>query len=149
MTRDAIRAAENGGKMGWSCRADASVTADVLWEICYAKSKSTNVFAPYLFELPSIEHRDGKITGPLMKDSETPGFVRRAGSWRIDANGNPSRIPGIVKRQIIAAFQAAEHHHSRNASWPVPHETCQICHPDEYPKVPVPREAVQKAIERM
>lgn len=83
--------------MGWSCGMGAAYAADAWRELCIAQSGSQNSYygkdgADYFFETSRREHDDGAITGTTWRVLPT-GFVRKAGSFRIEGNGDIARFP--------------------------------------------------------
>lgn len=87
--------------MGWSCRADAARTADKWSEACRKSTGSSNVWTEngkrYFYETSNTEHRDGAITGTIWRFIGNEHAVR-AGSFRINPDGDIGRAPAFLKK---------------------------------------------------
>jgi hypothetical protein len=71
---------------------------EAISNFCYKQEKSNNVFSSkgkkYFIEWSRTEHRDGAITGSIMKmNGET---CKKSGSIRIEPDGRISRAPKIL-----------------------------------------------------
>lgn len=86
--------------MGWSCRKDASDTMNKWENACFKLTGITNVYVTangrYYWEYPSVEHRDGAITGKVWRYVDA-NHVVPAGSYRIDPDGTVKRAPAFLK----------------------------------------------------
>jgi hypothetical protein len=84
--------------MGWSCAKAASFTMEAISNFCFKQTKSDNVFVSkgnkYFIEWSRTEHRNGAITGSIMKMAMT--LCRKSGSIRIEPDGTISRAPKIL-----------------------------------------------------
>lgn len=84
--------------MGWSCATAACFTMEAISNFCFKQSKSNNVFSSkgnnYFIEWSGTEHRNGAITGSIMKMIGT--LCRKSGSIRIEPDGRISKAPKIL-----------------------------------------------------
>lgn len=91
--------------MGWSCRADASDVVNLWMKACLAQTNNQNLYrvgeTTYFYEVSRTEHRDGAITGGIMKVVSTdPDGTMRAvpcGGFRINGDGSVARGPKMLK----------------------------------------------------
>jgi len=96
--------------MGWSCRVDAHNTLDKWYEVCKESSGMSTTYTAkgieYFFEVSRTEHADGAITGQvyrnLTRNPDGSGTCIRAGSFRIEGNGEVKRYPTGLKTLIPA-----------------------------------------------
>lgn len=91
--------------MGYSCTAIASLTHDALMEIV-RDSESSNSYRGYFTE-QGRENSGGAITGTVWKFVDE-NHVRRAGSYKIDAEGKIIRFLGTTKKEWIEAEKQAK-----------------------------------------
>lgn len=97
--------------MGWSCNAAASLTLNAIgayFNLCANKAgirEYQNVMVAEgkeygFWETSRVEHNDGAITGSIFRYT-TPEqtHVRKAGSFRIEGNGQITRFPCLTKRE--------------------------------------------------
>ena len=92
--------------MGWSCAAAAGDTMDRWSAFCVEQTGMQNVFQVgetfYMFEVSRKEHRDGAITGEILRyenyDPKADSNVcYEAGHFRIEPDGTCKRAPAILK----------------------------------------------------
>ena len=107
--------------MGWSCSAAAGDTMRAMDQACRAQTGSSNSWAvdpngvydrdhftgkremQYFWECSRVEHRDGRITGTVIKLLSS-GHGKRVGSICIDAEGNLKRCPKSLQSMISAYY---------------------------------------------
>jgi hypothetical protein len=87
--------------MGWSCNAKASDTLQRMTDKCVKASGSQNTFivkgVTYFFETSRTEHRDGAITGKVMRMILPENtHCRPSGSIRIEGDGTITRAPKFL-----------------------------------------------------
>ncbi len=102
--------------MGWSCSSEASKTLQLVIAACSAATEQTNVFhengETFFFEVDTIEHADGRITGNVQKMVGKDECVPWA-PWAlflIEATGRVSRGPRFF-------MSAAPWCHLHNQRW--------------------------------
>jgi hypothetical protein len=85
-------------------------------KLCVEESGMSNVFkaggAWYMAEISRREHADGAITGSISRFEGDPRgaascMARRAGTFRIEGNGEVKRGPALLKKAgaLMAAFR--------------------------------------------
>lgn len=91
--------------MGRSYATAAGQTLDAVEQIMYAQGLTgSNSLANGGFWELGREQGDGAITGTVWRSSGTVGYVRRAGSFRIEANGYIRRFPSLTPAQKTQAM---------------------------------------------
>ena len=103
--------------MGWSCSAVASDVLECWQKACIEQGGNSNTYRDggktYFYEVSRTEHRDGAITGSIMR--MLPGnMCKRAGTFRIDGDGRIARAPKFL---VSAAKPLAARAYV--AGWPV------------------------------
>lgn len=87
--------------MGWGCAAEADETMRKLTAACIKQTGVQNVFKlngkVYMWEISRREQEDGSITGSMftMDDVMKPTWSKRAGSFKISADGKIERGTGL------------------------------------------------------
>ena len=88
--------------MGWSCGRGASERLDQLKDACVAQTGQANVYLDEVgrkcfFEASNKEHRDGAVTGSIMRDNPDGKTCRKVASFRIEGDGEVTRGPKFFK----------------------------------------------------
>lgn len=91
--------------MGWSCNADAARTMDKWTQACLQSTGVQNEYISdgtrFFWELSSVEHDDGAITGEILKvlTSRPDGSAscQPIGTFRIDGDGKVAQGPKFLK----------------------------------------------------
>lgn len=89
--------------MGWSCAAKAAKTLDAVSKIMEERGADTSnglivSGKKYgFFESSRREYDDGRITGSVWRFLPDGEHVRRAGGFRINADGTIGNFPGLDK----------------------------------------------------
>lgn len=115
--------------MGWSCGAAAGSVLEAWSNACAASSGgSSNVWEVngtwYMYEVSRKEHNDGAITGLVSRFIGNPigkpsCMASKAGSFRIEGNGEVTRGPKILKEAYKTwKAQSAEAPPAFLAEWP-------------------------------
>lgn len=92
--------------MGYSCTAKAGKVFDAINNVSYAKTGLNNGLpGGGLYEI-GREQTDGAITGVVYKPYPgKPGYVIKAGSFRIEPNGHIARFPCLQLLGTKAEFE--------------------------------------------
>lgn len=103
--------------MGYSCSAKASEVCERISAYCVKITGSSNTWidkygVKYFFQV-GREQADGAITGSVFKLlSETSGI--KAGSFKIEANGNIARFPGLSKEvRSVLHYEGMQMFHNK------------------------------------
>lgn len=90
--------------MGWSCSHLAAITQEAITKRCVADTSSGNCFCAngtrYMIEWSRREHRDGAITGTILR-FDGAGGLKNNTSIKINANGVISRGPATLRNMRI------------------------------------------------
>lgn len=87
--------------MGWSCSKAAMDTLEYVSDLLRPEGeKGSNSTKDGFWETSRVEHLDGAITGTVWKLLPDGEHCRKAGSFRINGNGQIVRWPGLTRERI-------------------------------------------------